>query len=84
MKTSIFWDVTPCTLLKSTVTEEYVTSIFRVEETHAGCRKLRFIQESEGNCRTTRQVPLAVSDIKDNQHETRITNIGHERYMLLT
>jgi hypothetical protein len=32
MKTSIFCDITPCALLKLTVTEQYVTSIFRVEE----------------------------------------------------
>jgi hypothetical protein len=29
----IFWDIMPCTMLKSTdVSEEYIASIFRVEE----------------------------------------------------
>jgi hypothetical protein len=33
MKSSIFWDVTPCSLLSSTdVSEEHIASIFRVEE----------------------------------------------------
>jgi hypothetical protein len=33
IKGSIFWDITPCSPLKSTdVSEEHVTSIFRVEE----------------------------------------------------
>jgi hypothetical protein len=33
MKTYIFWDITACSPLKSTdVSEEYVASIFKVEE----------------------------------------------------
>jgi hypothetical protein len=33
MKSSIFWDITPCTLLKSIdISEEHVAFIFRVEE----------------------------------------------------
>jgi hypothetical protein len=33
MKSIIFWDVTPCSLLDATdVSEEHITSIIRVEE----------------------------------------------------
>jgi hypothetical protein len=33
MKTTIFWDISPCSPLKSTgVSEEHIASIFRVEE----------------------------------------------------
>jgi hypothetical protein len=34
MKSYIFWDITPCRSLKSTdISEEYVATIFRVENT---------------------------------------------------
>jgi hypothetical protein len=32
MTSYIFWDITPCSLLNSSILEEYVVSIFRVEE----------------------------------------------------
>jgi hypothetical protein len=33
MKSSIFWDITPCSMLKSTdVSEKLIASIFRVEK----------------------------------------------------
>jgi hypothetical protein len=41
--------------------------------------KFRLIQETGGNCNTTCQCPLAASDIRDNQYETRITSTGHEK-----
>jgi hypothetical protein len=32
MKSSVFWDITPCSPLKVNRREEYVSSVFRAEE----------------------------------------------------
>jgi hypothetical protein len=32
MKSSVFWDITPCSLVKADFTEEHIVSIFRIEE----------------------------------------------------
>jgi hypothetical protein len=31
VKTTIFWDITPCSLLSTDVSEEHIASIFRVK-----------------------------------------------------
>jgi hypothetical protein len=32
LKSSVFWDITPCSPLKVTILEEHVTTIFGVKE----------------------------------------------------